>query len=78
MLQKSLEEEKFKEKVEAIKDRIEIDWAIEHYTRLVLITCDKTIPKIKDNQKLKIAWWSDELERLKKEAATKKRRIRCA
>ncbi|CAK1582140.1 unnamed protein product [Parnassius mnemosyne] len=40
--------------------------------------CESTIPKMKNQNKLTLPWWNDELVLLKKDVTTKKRRIRCA
>lgn len=40
--------------------------------------CNKAIPKIKRNSKLNLPRWNEELESLKREMMTKKRRVSCA
>lgn len=63
------------DKIDKIK---ELENKINIYIKTTIITCDKTIPKIKKKTKSRLPWWSKELENLKNIMVTKKRRIRCA
>ncbi|GBP07670.1 hypothetical protein EVAR_2787_1 [Eumeta japonica] len=48
------------------------------YTECVQYACDTVIPRKCSVRRLKLPWWSPDLEGLKKDANTKKRRIRNA
>ncbi|KAJ2943479.1 hypothetical protein O0L34_g16587 [Tuta absoluta] len=67
-----------REFVERIKTTEELEEVVREYTRSIEATCDRNIPKVKTKQTTKLPWVTEELYNLKKEVATKKRRIRCA
>lgn len=64
--------------IESIQERVELDKFVERHTQAITKTCEATIAVKKQNQKLTMPWWSDELEKMKHDVATRKRRVRCA
>ncbi|XP_049874511.1 uncharacterized protein LOC126372706 [Pectinophora gossypiella] len=65
-------------KIEGVNTIRELDFLMEEYTNIVKKTCEDTLSKKKPNQKLTLPWMSEELDKLKKEVLTRKRRVRCA
>ncbi|GBP21019.1 Retrovirus-related Pol polyprotein from type-1 retrotransposable element R1 [Eumeta japonica] len=66
------------EMVESVDSCDQLDGVVELYTECVRCACDAAIPPKRSTRKVKLPWWSPELEGLKKDANTKKRRIRNA
>ncbi|GBP65853.1 Retrovirus-related Pol polyprotein from type-1 retrotransposable element R1 [Eumeta japonica] len=64
--------------VEVVDSCDRLDEVVDLYTECVQHACDTAIPRKRSVRRLKLPWWSPELERLKKDANTKKRRIRNA
>ncbi|CAH2085315.1 unnamed protein product [Euphydryas editha] len=56
----------------------ELDNAVDKLVNAMKIASGYAIPKIKSKEILAIPWWSEELAMLKRQVATRKRRIRCA
>ncbi|KAJ2940791.1 hypothetical protein O0L34_g14908 [Tuta absoluta] len=56
----------------------QLDNIAEKYTGSILDSAAQHIPKKKDTETLKLPWWSEELEKMKKSVKTMKRRIRWA
>ncbi|XP_026321464.1 uncharacterized protein LOC113231118, partial [Hyposmocoma kahamanoa] len=67
-----------KSKLEEINTIEALESVVSKFTEVISRTCEETIPKINNRKKLTLPWWSEELETLKKEVATRKSRIRCA
>lgn len=67
-----------KEEIGKINCMNEVDGTIDKYMELLTDTCLDTIPKIQNRSFTGLPWWSEELEALKRDMTTKKRRIRCA
>lgn len=64
--------------ISQINGKDQIETSINNYTKAITGACRHAIPKKKKREILTLPWWSDELATMKKEVATKKRRIRCA
>ncbi|XP_041972130.1 uncharacterized protein LOC121728089 [Aricia agestis] len=64
--------------MDSIHSTQQIDEAIDRYTEVITQTCRDTMPTKKHTQKFTLSWWNDELAQMKKEVATRKRRIRNA
>ncbi|GBP65866.1 Retrovirus-related Pol polyprotein from type-1 retrotransposable element R1 [Eumeta japonica] len=64
--------------VEVVNSCERLDEVVDLYTECVQHACDTAIPRKRSMRRLKLPWWSPELEGLKKDANTKKRRIRNA
>ncbi|KAJ2948228.1 hypothetical protein O0L34_g10038 [Tuta absoluta] len=64
-----------KERIEAIDNTEKLDHMVNEYSETVNIACTHSIPIKKYNSKYTIPWWSKELDELKAEVATMKRRI---
>jgi ribonuclease HI len=64
--------------LETIQNSDEIDKTVNAYTEAITKTCQETIPSKKNTETITIPWWSEDLAEIKKQVATKKRRIRCA
>ena len=67
-----------KTEIEKIGNTNVIDTVTENLTEIIAEACNSAMPKKNSKEKLSVPWWSEKLTRLKKEVATKKRRIRCA
>ncbi|XP_049883069.1 uncharacterized protein LOC126378732 [Pectinophora gossypiella] len=67
-----------KAKIEGTNTIRELDLLLEGYTSIVKKACEDTLSKKRSNQKLTLPWMSEELDILKKEVLTRKRRVRCA
>ncbi|CAK1602629.1 unnamed protein product [Parnassius mnemosyne] len=67
-----------KTEIDNIKHSKNLENHIEKYLEVIKEVCESTIPKKKNQNKLTLPWWNDELVLLKKDVTTKKRRIRCA
>ncbi|CAH2225630.1 jg2420 [Pararge aegeria aegeria] len=67
-----------KKEIESISNTLDLDKIIQKYINIITITCKKTIPSKKNNNKYNLPWWNDELAALKHDVAIKKHRIRCA
>ncbi|XP_049868206.1 uncharacterized protein LOC126371572 [Pectinophora gossypiella] len=65
-------------KIAKINSTQEIEQAVKTITSAATEASSHAMPKKKNTDKLTVPWWSDELASLKKEVATRKRRIRCA
>ncbi|GBP97785.1 hypothetical protein EVAR_90918_1 [Eumeta japonica] len=67
------------EMVKSVGSCDQLDEVVETYTECIRQACDAAIPRKSSNTRgLKPPWWSPELEGLKRDARTKKRRIRNA
>ncbi|GBP21028.1 Retrovirus-related Pol polyprotein from type-1 retrotransposable element R1 [Eumeta japonica] len=66
------------EMVESVDSCDRLDGIVETYTECIQQACEIAIPPRNSKRRLKFPWWSPELEGLKKDARTKKRRIRNA
>lgn len=66
------------EEIEIINCTSKLEQVISTYTQAIVESANNSIPKKRTKQKLTVPWWSEELAKLKKDVATKKRRIRCA
>ncbi|GBP97782.1 Putative 115 kDa protein in type-1 retrotransposable element R1DM [Eumeta japonica] len=67
------------EMVKSVGSCDQLDEVVETYTECIRQACDAAIPrKSSSTRGLKPPWWSPELEGLKRDARTKKRRIRNA
>ncbi|GBP90792.1 Retrovirus-related Pol polyprotein from type-1 retrotransposable element R1 [Eumeta japonica] len=66
------------EMVESVDSCDRLDGIVETYTECIRQACETAIPLRNSKRRLKLPWWSPELEGLKKDALTKKRRIRNA
>ncbi|GBP97305.1 Retrovirus-related Pol polyprotein from type-1 retrotransposable element R1 [Eumeta japonica] len=65
--------------VESVDSCDRLDGIVEAYTECIQQACEISIPPRNSKRRLKLPWWSPELEGLKKkDARTKKRRIRNA
>lgn len=64
--------------IDKIKNNIELDKKVDNYIDIINKISEETIPKKRENDKIKIPWWTEQLYKMKKEALTKKRRIWCA
>ena len=64
--------------VTQISNTQQLEHIIHTYTNNIHIACTEHIPLINTHTKLTLPWWSEELATLKREVATRKRRIRCA
>ncbi|GBP49274.1 Retrovirus-related Pol polyprotein from type-1 retrotransposable element R1 [Eumeta japonica] len=64
--------------VEAVDSCDRLDEVVDLYTECVQHACDSAIPRKRSMRRPKLPWWSPELEGLKRDANTKKRRIRNA
>ncbi|GBP78752.1 Putative 115 kDa protein in type-1 retrotransposable element R1DM [Eumeta japonica] len=60
------------EMVESVDSCDQLDGVVELYTECVRCACDAAIPPKRSTRKVKLPWWSPELEGLKKDANTKK------
>lgn len=49
-------------KINGIKDIEVLDKTIERYTEILIEAFEKAILKIGKNQKVKVVWWSEDLE----------------
>lgn len=79
VLNSELEREEISlQKVQEVEGKEELEEIVKIYTNCVDIACKKSIPEVKQIRKVKIPWWNDKLDKLKKNMTTKKRRIRCA
>ncbi|CAH2208052.1 jg10111, partial [Pararge aegeria aegeria] len=67
-----------KDEIEQIDNKTDLDKITASYSNTIVEVCKETIPVKKRKEVLKIPWWNEELATLKKQVATKKRRIRCA
>lgn len=67
-----------KTEFEQITDTQQLENKINTYITIINKVCNKYIPKKKNINKINITWWTEQLTKLKREALTKKRRIRCA
>lgn len=65
-------------KLEEINNIEKLESTVANYISCIEKACNNTIPKINRNPKYNLPWWSEELEALKREMLTKKRRIPCA
>ena len=63
------------QKVESVE---KLEKLINKVTDIITKTCNETIPKKSNREKLTVPWWSEELETQKRKVATKKNRIKCA
>lgn len=76
VMNKSLQEENInKETIQQITVTDEINDIVNKYTNIISRTCQKTLKLIKNKTKINLPWWSEELENLKKQTMTRKRRI---
>ncbi|GBP08076.1 hypothetical protein EVAR_39395_1 [Eumeta japonica] len=66
------------EMVESVDSCDRLDGIVETYTECIRQACEAAIPPRNSKRRLKLPWWSPELEGLKKDARTKKRSIRNA
>lgn len=64
--------------IEQINNKEQLDNTIEKYTKTITEACKEAIPIKKGTQTLTLPWWSEELEAMKHEVATRKGRVRCA
>ncbi|CAF4939189.1 unnamed protein product [Pieris macdunnoughi] len=64
--------------IQNINSTDKLEETINLYSDAVIAASDTAIPKIKTGSKPGLAWWTEELERLKKRVVTMKRRIRWA
>ncbi|GBP97450.1 hypothetical protein EVAR_61157_1 [Eumeta japonica] len=64
--------------VEVVDSCDRLDEVVDLYTECVKHACDTAIPRKRSMRRPKLPWWSPELEGLKRDANTKKRRIRNA
>ncbi|XP_063894705.1 uncharacterized protein LOC126057099 [Helicoverpa armigera] len=78
LAQFKIEENINKSKFEEIENSQNLEIIINKYLEVIQKSCQETIPKKKNSEKITLPWWSQELESLKKEVATRKRRVRCA
>ncbi|CAK1583201.1 unnamed protein product [Parnassius mnemosyne] len=67
-----------KNEINNIVTKKALELMIENYIDGVKKTCEKTISLIKFKNRPKIIWWNEDLEKLKRDMNTKKRRIQCA
>lgn len=66
------------EETSKIKTKGELEQIVNKYENNIKETCNKCIPLFKRKYKINLPWWTDALEKLRKEVTTKKRRIACA
>ncbi|GBP24119.1 Retrovirus-related Pol polyprotein from type-1 retrotransposable element R1 [Eumeta japonica] len=66
------------EMVESVDSCDRLNGIVETYTECIRQACKAAIPSRNSKCRLKLPWWSPELEGLKKDVRTKKRRIRNA
>ncbi|KAJ2947205.1 hypothetical protein O0L34_g16913 [Tuta absoluta] len=66
------------EKIQEISSKTDLEAVVNIYINSVNIASERKIPLKKQNTKTKLPWWSEELENLKRDMTTKKRRISCA
>lgn len=64
--------------IQQINSTHQIDNTLDIYTKIITQTCTNTIPYKKHTDTLTLPWWSQELADMKKQVATKKRRIKNA
>lgn len=55
-----------------------LEECVQSYTECVSSACNMSMPKIDYRKSVRLPWWSEELDALRKDMITKKRRIRCA
>ncbi|CAK1589381.1 unnamed protein product [Parnassius mnemosyne] len=78
-LNQLLSENQFnKSEIENIETIEQIDIATDKLTISITDTCKQTMPTKKATEELTLPWWSDKLNKMKKEVTTMKRRIKCA
>ncbi|CAH2208472.1 jg24109, partial [Pararge aegeria aegeria] len=65
-------------KIDSINTPIETEEMVTTYVNCVQNACLESIPPITNKSKYNLPWWSDDLDALKREMITKKRRISCA
>ena len=66
------------EEVHKIKDIITLENTIQNYTDSIKTACEKSIPAKVFRSTVNLPWWCDELDRMKRDAKVKKRRITTA
>ncbi|XP_061385419.1 uncharacterized protein LOC133320797 [Danaus plexippus] len=67
------------EGISLVTDRNQLEEAVTRYIECVEEVSSKTIPPHKPPKtKKRFPWWNDELERMRREVNTKRRRVRCA
>ncbi|KAJ2940785.1 hypothetical protein O0L34_g14902 [Tuta absoluta] len=66
------------EDIEKIASKEQLEQAVKAYSDSVEQACKETIPEIKSVSKVRLPWWTKELQKQKSEVATKKRRIQNA
>lgn len=66
------------EDINRITDKTNLENTIKTYSKLIEDACSESIPKKTNKETFTLPWWSKDLVRLKKEVATKKRRVNCA
>ncbi|XP_063623904.1 uncharacterized protein LOC134795903 [Cydia splendana] len=67
-----------KSEIENIDNNTQIEKTVHEFNTAIHEACESSMPKKKTVQRLTLPWWSETLAKMKKEVATKKRRIRCA
>lgn len=58
-----------------IDSKLKLEAVTVKITKAIINTCDKCIPKISNNKRRGLPWWTRELSQMKKDVLTKKRRI---
>lgn len=66
------------EETKKIETKEELEHITKKYVNCIQETCTKCIPLIKRKTKVNLPWWTSDLENLRREVTTKKRRIACA
>lgn len=66
------------EELDKIENSTELENIIKNFNLVITATCKETIPSKKKKNKIRVPWWSEQLASLKKEVATRRRRIRNA
>ncbi|XP_062529492.1 uncharacterized protein LOC119629800 [Bombyx mori] len=64
--------------IESIHTIDQIEYTVNKITEVITEICNLTIAKKIKKEYFTLPWWSKELEEMKRNVATKKRRIRCA
>lgn len=67
-----------KVEVEKIDNAQQLEEIVNKYTDIITKACNENIPKLKKIDKTYLPWWNENLDRMKADMNTKKRRIRCA
>ncbi|XP_063539417.1 uncharacterized protein LOC134748560 [Cydia strobilella] len=67
-----------KSEIESLNNNIKIEKVVTEFNAAIEEACISSMPKKKVKQQLTLPWWSEELAKMKKGVATRKRRIGCA